>query len=304
MVRSGPEKKWPVRVIIAARAVTIGLAYYNVSGIPGVTSSFLSILGSMLLFDTCVAMERLAKGYVDLQRIVKEIIPQALATGYVLIKGLAVGVLFGFLVKLGLPVVLGTVLTMGIAYTISELTPKNMSDYVGLIGALAIYNKVLALPDIRDLSGFYAALADITWTNGTGTFLALLGGMAIGTVTGFLTRAVLPRGYRSKHSRAYCRPVDLQPFREVIELERGRVTAHVVLSANSPFAHKSLAETGLLSKLQARVLAIQRDTGTIPLPQGSDVLEPGDSVIVLAPVERITEITRLLRGGEQVQGES
>lgn len=295
--------KWPVRFIIIARAITIGIAYYNVSGIPGVTSSFLSILGSLLIFDTFVAMERLTQGYVDLGRILKQILPQAKGTGLALLRGLAVGTLFGFLAKLGFPVVVATVLTMGIAYTIAEFTQGNMSDYVGLLGALAIYNKLLGLTDITNTGEFYRAFDDTLLTTGWGTTLALINGMLIGTFTGLATRVFLPRGYRSKRSMAYCQPLDLQPFREVIELERGRVTAHVVLSANSPLAHKSLAETGLLANYESRVLAIRRAGFTISLPGGKETLQPGDHVFVLAPVERITQVTELIRGVTELQGE-
>ncbi len=300
----GDGKRWPVRLIIAARAFTIGLAYYTVLNIPGVTSAFIAILGSVLLFDTFIAMERLTKGLVDLKRVLRQILEQSAATGLVLLRSLLIGLLFGLLAKLGIPVFLTTVLTMGVAYTISEHTPGNMSAFVGLIGALAVYNKMLAVPDITDITNFYQTVIGIGWTTGSGTFLALIEGMAIGALTGSVTRVFLPRGYRSKHSPAYGLPLDLQPFREVIELERGRVTAHVVVSANSPFAHKSLAETDLLTKYESRILAIGRDGGKISLPKGSDSLYPGDSVFILAPVENLPEITRLLKGEHQQQGDN
>ena len=293
-----------MRLIILTRAITIGIAYYNVSGIPGVTSSFISILGSLLIFDTFIAMDQLTTGYRDLVGIIKnQILPRAAGTGLALLRGLAVGVLFGLLTKLGFPVVLATVLTMGLAFTVSEFTKNNMSDFVGLIGALAVYNKLLDLPDIKNVTNFYQTVGDILWTTGSGTFLALASGMVIGSVTGFIARIFLPRGYRSKRSQAYGRPLDLQPFREVIELEQGRVTAHVVLSANSPFAHKSLAETGLLSRYDSRVLAIQRQGNMISLPLGTEVLLPGDSIFILAPIQRIEQVTAIVRGEERLQGE-
>lgn len=297
-------KVWPVRLIIAARAFTIGLAYYTVLNIPGVTSAFIAILGSVLLFDTFVAMERLTQGLTDLKRVLRQILEQSAITGLVLLRSLIIGLLFGLLAKLGLPVILTTVLTMGVAYTISEQTPGNMSAFVGLIGALALYNKMLDLPDITDITNFYQTVTGIAWTTGSGTFLALIEGMTIGAIIGSVTRLFLPRGYRSRNSPAYGLPLDLQPFREVIELERGRVTAHVVVSANSPFAHKPLAETDLLTKYESRVLAIGREGRRISLPRGSDYLYPGDSVFILAPVEQLPEITKLLRGEHQQQGDN
>ena len=302
--RSAKKNEWPVRLIILARAITIGVAYYNVSGIPGVTSSFISILGSLLIFDTFIAMDQLTTGYRDLVGIIKnQILPRAAGTGLALLRGLAVGVLFGILTKMGFPVVLATVLTMGLAFTVSEFTKNNMSDFVGLIGALAVYNKLLALPDIKNVADFYQTVGNILWTTGSGTFLALASGMVIGSVTGLVTRIFLPRGYRSKRSQAYGQPLDLQPFREVIELDQGRVTAHVALSANSPFAHKSLAETGLLSRYDTRVLAIQRQGNTISLPLGTEVLLPGDSIFILAPIPKLEQVTAIVRGEERLQGE-
>lgn len=193
---------WPVRLIVAARAVTIGFAYYLVVQARAFEASFVAILGSIVTFDIYVALESRRHSLVGIVRALKTTGPRALATARSLLTGLAVGLALGLLTHLGLPIVVAAVATGGVVYSLAERTPNNISAFVALIGGLNLFQRVAELPRVAPaelLPAVWPATA-AAFRNG---FVALIAGLAVGLLMGFLTRLWLPRAYRSRRSLAY-----------------------------------------------------------------------------------------------------
>ncbi len=288
----------PVKIIVMARALTIGLAYFSVAGMRGLTSSFVAILGALLMFDILVAVERRRHiGVGIIGQAAKVMRPRIAGTALALAKGLGVGFFFGVAVKFGLPFFLGAIMTGGIAYALAEKTPG--TEYVALIGGLAILEKVV---DVKLVLAAGAAnrtgwmeLGSTALNAAFTTFVALAAGWAIGTMSGLITRLILPRGYKSANSLAYSRPLELQPFARVVDLADGMVTTHLHVAPGSTLEHRLLAESRLSEDFAARVLGIQREGRKISLPRGNERLKAGDRLLVLVPSENLELVRRLLR---------
>lgn len=288
----------PVKIIVLARALTIGLAYFSVAGMRGLTSSFVAILGALLMFDILVAVERRRHiGVGIIGQAARVMRPRIAGTALALAKGLGVGLFFGVAVKFGLPFFLGAIMTGGIAFTLAEKTPG--TEYVGLIGGLAILEKVV---DVKLVLAAGAAnqtgwmeLGSTALNAAVTTFVALVAGWAIGSMSGLITRLILPRGYKSATSQAYSRPLELQPFAKVVDLADGMVTTHIHVAPGSPLEHRLLAESRLSEDFAASVLGIQREGERISMPRGNERLKAGDRLLVLVPSENLELVRRLLR---------
>jgi hypothetical protein len=194
-----------VRLIKAARALTIGLAYYLVVRSPGQTAPFVAMLGSFLTFDVYVALERRRHSLVGFWRALRLTWPRALATGESLVSGLLVGTALGLLKHLGLPYAAAAVATAGAAYALAEATPNNISAFIALLGAVNVFERVSALQGLAP-----GELLPAVWPVAAGAFGAGLAALAVGLLAGalmgFLTRLWLPRAYRSRTSLAYPEP--------------------------------------------------------------------------------------------------
>lgn len=193
---------WPVRLIRASRALAIGLAYYFAVRSPGLTVAFVAILAALLTFDVYVALESRRHSLIGVVRALELTLPRALATGEGLVSGLLTGLGFGLLTHLGLPYALAAVATAGIAYAVGEATPNNISAFIGLLGALHLFERVEALQVVSA-----RVLLPAVWPVAVSAFgaglAALAVGLLVGTAMGFLTRLWLPRAYRSRMSQAY-----------------------------------------------------------------------------------------------------
>lgn len=296
----GLAVRWPIRLIRFSRAVAIGLAYLLVADIPGLTSSFVAILAALLMFDLAVAFEKQPLG----RRLGKRlgayfgeahgvIWPRALGTAVVLVKGFAVGFVFGVLSYLGFPWILAAVLTAGLAYTLAETTPGNTSEYVGLIGGLAVFDAVIRMDFGPRSEEFFWRLGPVVAASAISTFEALGIGLGAGLLVGLVTRAVLPRGYRSRRSAAYSLPPELVHVGGPdVALDPGQATAHAVVEKDSSVEKRSIAEAGLFAEFGARVLAIQRGARRIPFPGGQEKLLRGDSVLLLLPAGQAEKVMR------------
>lgn len=197
-----PEAVWPVRVIIGARALTIGLAFYLALRTPGESAPFAAVLGSLLTFDVYVALKRRRESLSGLGRAFEVTVPRALATTKSLVMGLLVGLSFGLLEHLGLPYVVAAVSAAGISYSLAERTPNNLSAYIGLFGAIHLFERVAELPAVVPTALLPAAWP-VARSSFTGWLVALAVGLGVGTLLGFVTRLGLPRAYRSRQSQAY-----------------------------------------------------------------------------------------------------
>lgn len=124
------------------RAIVVGVAYYLVRGLPGLTSSFVSIFVGFLSFDLIVAMPKFSIRFRHLRDLLLVLLPRMSATALSLAGGLLVGVIFGGLTKVGLPVLAGAVLTVGIAYSFASNVKGSISSYVGLVSAVEMFDRI------------------------------------------------------------------------------------------------------------------------------------------------------------------
>src|SRR5690554_1529941 len=113
------KRRSPIIIfILIMRAIVVGTAYYLVRGVPGLTSSFVSVFVGFLAFDLIVAMPKFSlrpKHWKDLLLLV---LPHISGTALTLGSGLMLGILFGVLTKVGLPIFVGAVFTLGLAYNV------------------------------------------------------------------------------------------------------------------------------------------------------------------------------------------
>src|SRR5690625_791115 len=79
---------WAIYVLGVSRAVTIGVAYIMVRGIPGLTSSFVAIFVALLAFDLMIAAPSLKPRQIDIPALVKGTIQALEQTVRSLGKGL------------------------------------------------------------------------------------------------------------------------------------------------------------------------------------------------------------------------
>jgi hypothetical protein len=209
----------------------IGVTYYVVVRLPGLTSSFVAILGALIAFDVYVALEHRRYTAVGLLRALALTWPRALGTAASLAKGLGVGFAFGLLHLVGLPYALSAVATAGIAYTLGEQTPANTSVYVGLIGGLTVFESVARLRGVA-LGGVWRAVYPLAFHAIFVTSLALGIGLLIGTVSGIITRLFLPRAFRSRRIEAYPYPGSepVRVTRLAVEVG-GQTPAHIPAQA-------------------------------------------------------------------------
>ena len=222
------------------------------------------------------------------------LVPRITGTAITLSTGLIIGIIFGAMSSLGFPFFLGAVLTVGLSYHIGSQTRGNISSYVGLVGGLSVFDQIIRLQ--TSVEQLIPEIGIAALTTFYGTFAALLSGWGVGVVIGVITRLCLPRGYRTYKSDAYERPLSLQPFKSVTISPMIPSLLVWWLIRESEFCYRSLADIGLRTKYQVSVLSILRSPKDIVAPDGHDIIYPGDVLVALVPVEKINEITQLVRG--------
>ncbi|NMB01082.1 MAG: hypothetical protein GX971_06110 [Firmicutes bacterium] len=288
------RKTGMVYFILAMRAIVVGVAYYAIRGLPGLTSSFVAIFVGFLAFDLIVAMPKFSIRLRHLRDMFVILLPRMSGTALSLAGGLLVGVVFGGLTKVGLPVLVGAVFTLGISYSLSSEVKGNISNYVGMIAGIEMFDRIgslgmLSEEWLQDLAGPAGQLV-------YSTFLALLIGWLVGLIIGIITRLFLPRGYRSVKSSAYEQPLWMRSFKDVTHLGEDKVLLQIELSEDSPLTYHSLAEVGLGRDLGVQVLSIIRSPEEIISPRGSDVLLPLDQLVVTMPSNQVQTLISLMKG--------
>lgn len=291
---AGRGNPFLVFFILIMRSIVVGLAYYLVRGVPGLTSSFVAIFVGFLAFDLIVSMPKFSLRLRYWKELLFLVMPRISATALTLGAGLFLGVLFGALTKVGLPIVVGAVFTLGLSYSVAGEVKGNISSYVGMVAGIEMFDRIEGLSFrgdewLQDLAGpagqmFY------------GTFLALLIGWLAGVAIGSLTRLFLPRGYRSLKSSAYNQPLWMRSFREVIHLDQDKILLQIELSEQSPLVYRTLAEIGLGRELGIQVLSIIRSPEEIITPRGADVLLPLDQLVVILPTDQTNTLFELTKG--------
>ena len=68
----------------------------------------------------------------------------------------------------------------------------------------------------------------------------------------------------------------------------------VTIDSNSPLAGLTLAEATLRARTGAGIMALVTDSGSIPIPGGTDRLEPGDTAVVVGVPAAVKAATDLL----------
>jgi len=291
------KDKWPILLIRLGQAVTVGLAYYFVVGIPGLTSSFVAIFVALLPFDLIVAMPSISFGLRHWRQFIRVLLPRITGTAFVLMMGLAFGLAFGLGVRFGFPAPLAGVLLVGLSYTLATRIRGNISSYVAVVGGLTVFERLLA--NHLGSGNLVDQMAPVVLTIAVGTFAALLAGWVVGLVMGLITRSLLPRGYKTLRSFAYELPLEMQPFREVLKMETDLALAEVNVAASCPLVDRSLRDLRLREAYKTNVLAIHRAGRDIVVPGGEEVIKPGDMVLLLVPVGRISQAANLLKGSAE-----
>lgn len=72
------------------------------------------------------------------------------------------------------------------------------------------------------------------------------------------------------------------------------VISWVTIAAKSSTAGMTLAESALRTRTGAGVVALVTDSGSIPIPAGTERLEPGDVAVVVGVPSAVMAATRLL----------
>ena len=171
------RKSGVVFFIMVMRSIVVGVAYYLVRDIPGLTSSFVSIFVGFLAFDMIVAMPKFSVRFGHLRDLVFLLLPRISGTALSLAGGLALGVLFGSLTKVGLPVLAGAVFAMGLSYSFSASIKGSISSYVGMISAVDMFDRVVRLTTLLITgSGFGGTGRKFDLQYLSGTFDRLAGG--------------------------------------------------------------------------------------------------------------------------------
>ena len=287
-------ERWPVRLIRLSRAFTVGLAYYSVMDIPGLTSSFVAIFTTVLLFDLMISLDRIRGGWDVCKDVVRIVIPHVAGTALTLIYGLMIGGLFAVLVHLGLPVFLGAILTVGLSYSLTERTPGRTSRSVGIVGGLAVFDKTYKLAASIE---FFPQVGPVIVSTIYGTMAALMMGWAIGIVLGGITRLFLPRGYKTLTSSAYELPLVLKPVQDVLHIDEDYLVATMNVSEDAPVAGYSLDTLDLRRRYETMILRIDRQGTKISLPTGEEHIQAGDVLLVCLPELRRAEIEALFTAG-------
>lgn len=288
------RKSGLVYFILIMRAIVVGIAYYIVRELPGLTSSFVAIFVGFLAFDLIVAMPKFSLRLRHWWDLIVVLLPRMSGTALSLGGGLVVGILFGGFTKVGLPILVGAVFTLGISYSLASEVKGNISNYVGMIAGLEMFDRIVQLDMLseewlQDLAGPAGQLI-------YSTFLALLIGWVAGIIVGSFTRLFLPRGFRSVKSSAYQQPLWMRSFKDVTHLGEDKVLLQVELSEDSPLAYHSLAEVGLGRDLGVQVLSIIRSSEEIVTPRGADVLLPLDQLVVVMPSNQVQTLISLMKG--------
>src|SRR5690606_35525102 len=267
-------------LLLLAKAVAVGMAYVSAVPIPGLTSSFVAIFGSLLPFDIMVASTRPPVRPADWKHFFLVLWPRVVSTAVTLLKGVAVGGGFGILGAVGLPFSVGAVLTSGLAYVWASRTRHNISTYVALIGGLSLFERLSNLEAVETWP-IVRENATAILVSGGGTLLGLALGWGVGFIVGSVTRLFLSRPYRTLQSAAYEPPLEHRRFSDILHLSDRTMLASVRVEEQAPVAHRSLAELDLREQWQTTVLSVKRGDEELVMPRGSLVLEPGDELIVL-----------------------
>lgn len=300
MVRPN-RNRYERALLIFARAVTVGAAYVTVLPFPGLTSSFVAIFASLLPFDLIVASPHPPVRLRDWQRLFVIIRPRILSTAITLLRGVAVGSLFGILAVLGLPRGAGAVLTSGLAYVWAMNAPHVISAYVAILSGLNVFERLAALEAVATVR-IAQEIVEVIGVSGGGTLLALFAGWGVGVGTGTTTRLLLSRPYRSLRSAAYEPPMQKRPFDEVLRVGDKSVLVSTKVEEGSPVAHRALADCALRERWRTTVLSIRRQDQELVMPSGADVLLPGDELLLLAESDQISALHEQFRTPRRAPG--
>jgi len=153
-----------------------------------------------------------------------------------------------------------------------------------IVGALMIFGNVVLVVLVGLLVGSFTAARERYEVPIYGLVL-ILG--VYGVYRVLTARGVVRRWDRwvVEHLRPRLRLRE-QSVEEMLTLTPGYGVAELRIEARSPFAGKTLAESGL-RKAGLLVLAIRREEDVLPAPTARDVIQPGDGIVCYGDLERM-----------------
>ncbi|WP_419926685.1 cation:proton antiporter regulatory subunit [Candidatus Poriferisocius sp.] len=86
----------------------------------------------------------------------------------------------------------------------------------------------------------------------------------------------------------------LEHLDDVVHRLEDLVISWVKIDSKSSLAGLTLAEAGLRAQTGAGVVALVTDAGSIPIPGGTDRLDPGDTAVVVGVPAAVKAATKLL----------
>ena len=86
----------------------------------------------------------------------------------------------------------------------------------------------------------------------------------------------------------------LEHLNDAVHRLEDLVISWITIDAKSPLAGLTLAEATLRTRTGAGVVALVTESGSIPIPGGTERLEPGDTAVVVGVPSAVKAATRLL----------
>lgn len=294
--------KYEKAFLILARAITVGIAYVSAIPIKGLTSSFVAIFTALLPFDLIVASAHPLVRFEEWKNFLTVLRPRVSSTAITLLKGIVVGTAIGIFGMLGLPRVLGIVLTSGLAYVWAVNTRYAISTYVSILSGLALFERLIAL-EVSGMVGIVQIVQEILGaiaSSGGGTFMGLIAGWLVGLMTGSVTRLFLSRPYRSLRSSAYDLPLEKRPFDEVLQIGQTSLLVVAKVEEGAPIAHLTLAQSNLREAWRTMVLSVKRGGEEFVMPKGSFAILPGDELVMLTEREHVELLHEQLKAPQTI----
>lgn len=285
---------WTHRLLFVTRAIVVGVAYFSVIRIPGLTSAMVAIFTAALAYDLLVAAPSIHPRRAEFQALLAALRRTLLATFRSLAKGLILGVVLGSFTFIGLPHAVGAVLTVGLGYTWSVMHRSGFAEFVAVLAGLAVFEQIQGLDTSSGLSPFVETVLPVAYTTVRGTILAHFAGWLVGLTVGTGVRALLPRPYRTRLSAAYDPPMEQRPFGAVVHAGRGYELIEAEVPPGSPWVGRSLSELRFRTQYAATVIVIHRGDKEIVMPTGDDVLLAHDRLVLLCPADARERIEQTL----------
>lgn len=89
----------------------------------------------------------------------------------------------------------------------------------------------------------------------------------------------------------------LSQVAELREQMAGLFTEQLPIGADSPYAGRPLGDTGARTRTRCSIVAIARQDGVLPAPGPDDILNAGDTLVVVGTREGLDKLAKIINGG-------